>query len=110
MNTTNSYYLSQLQEQLEFLIEACQNALVRQIAHEIIITLQKQCGILLQYNPTLRYILKGDSKEKIIKPFMLALNDGDLSTRTATPKSGERGPGIIAPPGTAYVRLEIRNI
>lgn len=88
-------------------IQFLQYALVRQIAHELIVTLSTKYNIFSSYNQTLEYILKGSPKEKLIKPFMVALNDGDLSTRTDTPISSERGPGIIAPPGTAYIRLEI---
>ena len=90
-------------------IEYLQYALVRQIAHEVIITLRNMYNMFSAYNPTWEHILKGTPKERIIKSFMIALNDGDLSTRTDNPISGERGPGIVAPPGTAYVRLEIKG-
>lgn len=89
-------------------IKYLQYALVRQIAHEVITTLCKEYDIFAPYNPTQEYILNGIPKNMIIKPFMIALNDGDLSTRTDTPLSGERGPGIVAPSGTAYIRLEIK--
>ena len=89
-------------------IEYLQYALVRQIAHEVITTLRSIYDLFAPYNPTQEHILNGVSKDKIIKPFMIALNDGDLSTRTDNPLSGERAPGIVAPPGTAYVRLEIK--
>ena len=89
-------------------IKYLQYALVRQIAHEVITTLRNVYDLFAPYNPTQEYILNGIPKDRIIKPFMIALNDGDLSTRTDTPISGERGPGIVAPPGTAYIRLEIK--
>ena len=89
-------------------IEYLQYALVRQIAHEVITTLRSIYDLFAPYNPTQEYILNGVSKDRIIKPFMIALNDGDLSTQTDNPLSGERGPGIVAPPGTAYFRLEIK--
>lgn len=89
-------------------IKYLQYALVRQIAHEVITTLCNVYDLFAPYNPTQEYILNGVPKDRIIKPFMIALNDGDLSTRTDTPISGERGPGIVPPPGTAYIRLEIK--
>ena len=89
-------------------IKYLQYALVRQIAHEVITTLRNVYDLFAPYNPTQEYILNDIPKDKIIKPFMIALNDGDLSTRTDNPLSGERGPGIVAPPGAAYFRLEIK--
>ena len=88
-------------------VKYLQYALVRQIAHEVIITLSALYNIFDSYFPTLKYVLQGLPKETIVRPFMISLNDGDLSKRTDTPLSGDRGIPIIPPPGTAFIRLEI---
>ena len=88
-------------------IEYLQHALVRQIAHELLISIFAQFNIFKPYKPTNRFILKDAPNARIIPPFLIALNDGDLSTRTDTPINYDRGPGFVAPPGTKYIRLEI---
>lgn len=87
-------------------IQYLQHAIVRQISHEIIVSLKNMYDIFIPYKPTLEFILKSDKRGKIHPPFMIALNDGDLSVRTDTPISNDRGLGIVAPPGTKYFRLE----
>ena len=89
-------------------IQYIQYALVRQIAHELIVTLSNVYNGFSPYNPTLEYILKGSTKETLIKPFMVALNDGDLSTRTDTPIYSERGPGIVMPVD-GYIQLVMKE-
>lgn len=88
-------------------IEYLQYALVRQIAHELLISIFKKFDIFKPYTPTNAFILNGTPKGCIQPPFLIALNDGDLSSRTDKPISSERGIPLIAPPGTAYVRLEL---
>lgn len=89
-------------------INYLQYALVRQISHEVITSLYNVYDTFKPYNPTLEWILQGYPKEKIRRPFMISFNDGDLSKRTDRPLSGDRGTAIVAPPGTAYIRLEIK--
>lgn len=94
---------------IESPIEYLQYALVRQIAHELLTSILKKFDIFKPYAPTNTFILNGTPKEKIRPPFLIALNDGDLSTRTDHPISHERSAPIVAPPGTAYIRLEFRS-
>lgn len=87
-------------------IEYLQYALVRQIAHELLITIFQKFNNFKMYKPTNTFILGETSKEKIQPPFLIALNDGDLSSRTKHPLNNERGVSFVAPEGTSYVRLE----
>lgn len=86
-------------------IEYLQYALVRQISHELLVSISRVFNLPHPYTPTLSKILHGTPKENIIQPSVLATNGGHLSKRTNNPTKGGDFQSIKPPANAAYMRL-----
>lgn len=69
----------------ESLIKYLQYALVRQISHELIVSILKTFKLNLEYNPTNKINLRGVPKNEIKQFSILAEGDKYLSSRTNSP-------------------------
>lgn len=90
---------------IESPIEYLQYALVRQISHELIISISRIFNLPCPYKPTLSKILHGVPKENIIQPGLLAAEGGHLSKRTNNPAKGGDFQSFKTPPNAAYMKL-----
>lgn len=95
---------------IESPIEYLQYALVRQISHELLISISRAFDLPKSYNPSLKKILHGLPVENIIQPGLLTSENGNHSTRTATPVKSGPFDIIKPPPNAAYMRLSYGNI
>lgn len=95
---------------IESPIEYLQYALVRQISHELIISIARVFNLPQPYHPTLSKILHGISPEKVVCPGLIAAEDGYLSTRTSMPIKGGDFQSFKAPPGAAYMRVVYKSV
>lgn len=86
-------------------IKYIQYALVRQISHELIVSIQKKFNLNLEYNPSNKFNLRGVSKTEIRQGILFAANEGVKSTRTTTPLKGGNFQSITPPSNAAYVKL-----
>ncbi len=80
-------------------------ALVRQIAHELLISLIKEFNLNIDYKPTNEHNLRGVHKKHIKQPGMFVEGEKIESTRTSTPHRVYRGESFTTPPDARYVRL-----
>ena len=87
----------------EYSIEYLHYALVRQIAHEMIITLKKEFDFLYSYNPTNKENLRGVPESKIIQPGLFG--EDINSTRTKFPAKIGPFSSFSTPENAAYVKL-----
>lgn len=90
----------------EYPIKHLQYALVRQISHELIISISKQFNLLLNYQPTNKHNLRG-LPERNIKQFgVFAQEKNHLSKRTKTPVKGGNFSSFTPPSNAAYVKIQ----
>lgn len=83
-----------------------QYALVRQIAHELILSIKKVFSLNLDYNPTNKYNLRGIPENKI-KQFGVFAEDGmHLSSRTKYPFRCTGFSSFKTPDNAAYVKIQ----
>lgn len=80
-------------------------ALVRQIGHELLISLIREFKFNLSYKPTNKINLKGVSKHKIKQPGILVAGKKIESTRTAAPIKGLEEVSFKNPPDTVYAKI-----
>lgn len=81
-------------------------ALVRQISHELIISIKKQFNLPYEYKPTNKFNLR-DVPENQIKQFGVFAEDGKhLSIRTQTPYKCSGFSSFKTPPNAAYVKIQ----
>lgn len=81
-------------------------ALVRQISHELIISIKKHFNLNCEYNPTNKLNLRGVSENQI-KQFGIFAEEGKhLSSRTQTPYKCTGFSSFKTPPNAAYVRIQ----
>lgn len=90
---------------LEFPIINIHFALVRQISHELIISLIKEFNLQIDYNPTNKFNLRGISENKISNGMIFVQGDKIESTRTNNPYKLQEGPKFTAPENAAYIKL-----
>lgn len=86
-------------------IKYLQYTLVRQISHELIISLLKKFDLGLNYHPTNKINLRGVSENKIKQPGIFAKGDKPTSTRSKTPYKIGTYETFKTPPNAAYVKL-----
>lgn len=80
-------------------------ALVRQIAHELIISLRKEFNFDIDYTPTNKHNLGGLPESEIKQFGMLATKDSGNSSRTKTPYKKIPVTPFTVPPGAAYMKV-----
>lgn len=80
-------------------------ALVRQIGHELLISLIREFKFNLSYDPTNKINLRGVSKHEIKQPGILVEGTKIESTRTADPLKGAEGVSFKTPHNAAYARI-----
>lgn len=82
-------------------------ALIRQLSHEILISINRAFNICSKYKPTNQHNLRGVHESMLKIPGILAKEDGYKSIRTENPfKSLEFKP-IKTPPNAAYMKIII---
>ena len=86
-------------------IKHIQYALVRQISHELIVSILNNFNLDLNYNPSNNFNLRGVSKTEIKQSILLAEEEGIKSTRTNTPYKGGNFQSFKTPPNAAYLKL-----
>lgn len=89
----------------EYPIKHLQYALVRQISHELIISISKQFNLKLDYKPTNTYNLRGVHESNIKQFGVFAQENNHLSKRTKKPAKGGSFSSFKTPPNAAYVKL-----
>lgn len=87
----------------EYPIEYLHYALIRQIAHEMIITLKKTFNFQYEYHPTNKHNLRNVPEHKITQPGMFGENVD--STRTKFPAKIGSYSTFTTPEDAAYVKL-----
>ncbi|PGM02690.1 hypothetical protein [Bacillus thuringiensis] len=80
-------------------------ALVRQIAHELLISLIKEFKLNIAYRPTNEFNLRGVHKKHIKQPSMMVKGAKIESTRTSTPRKAPVSQTVTTPPNARYVRV-----
>lgn len=80
-------------------------ALVRQISHELLISLKEAFDFKLNYSPTNDFNLRGIQSHLIKQPAMMTEGDSFKSTRTKNPYKMPDGESVISPPDAAFVKL-----
>lgn len=80
-------------------------ALVRQIAHELIICISKEFNLGLEYSPTNSINLRGVSENQIKQVGILALEGKEGSSRTPNPFKKMPMSTFTAPPNAAYLKI-----
>lgn len=81
-------------------------ALVRQISHELIISIKKQFNLNCEYNPTNKFNLRGIAENQIKQFGVLAEDGKHLSKRTQTPYKCSGFSSFKTPPNAAYVKIQ----
>lgn len=89
----------------ESLILYMHYAMVRQIAHELLVSLIREFKISQSYKPTNIKNLKGLSPQYIKQPPFVVEGAEFLSTRTNKPYKLKEGDTITTPPDAAFMRL-----
>lgn len=87
----------------EYPIEYLHYALIRQIAHEMVITLKKALNFEYEYHPSNKHNLRGAAENKIIQPGMFG--EDIESTRTKFPVRVGEFTSFTTPKDAAYVKL-----
>ncbi|WP_273128942.1 hypothetical protein [Bacillus weihaiensis] len=81
-------------------------ALVRQIAHELIVSLIKEFNIHLEYQPTNEFNLNGLPKEVIKQPVMMVEGTKFESSRTKKPFKLPKSQSFTTPEDATFVRID----
>ena len=80
-------------------------ALVRQIAHEVIVSLKNKLNLTIVYNPTNKNNLRGIPESNIRQPGMFSESTKAYSKHTKKPFRLAKQTVIKSPPNAAYVKL-----
>ncbi|HHB1900389.1 TPA: hypothetical protein ACOQ9V_005381 [Bacillus cereus] len=81
-------------------------ALVRQIAHELLISLIKEFKLNITYRPTNEFNLRGVHKKFIKQPGMIVEGKKIESTRTAFPRKLIEGDSFKTLPNAKYMKIQ----
>lgn len=87
-------------------IKHIQYALVRQISHELIISIKKQFNLINEYNPSNKFNLRGVPENQIKQFGVFAEAGKHLSIRTQNPYKCTGFSSFKTPPNAAYVKLQ----
>lgn len=87
-------------------INHIQFALVRQISHELIISIKKEFNLPIEYNPTNTFNLRNTSKENIKYGPLLAQEGNHISSRTNIPHKSANFSTFKTPSNASYMKFE----
>lgn len=80
-------------------------ALIRQIAHELIISLKKEFSFNIPYTPSNKTNLQGVPESQIKQFGFVSRASGSLSSRTSTPYKSVKGEVFKTPENAAYAKF-----
>ncbi len=86
-------------------IKNLQYALVRQIAHELIVSIIHNFNLDIQYSPTNKTNLRGVPPHRLKQGILFAEDKKHLSSRTTTPFKSTGFTSFKTPPNAAYVKI-----